>query len=68
MPDNCILNSTFRLLSRNTSALNNVLRSAPGGENLNEAKGDIRTKKKPRKEKCMRHFVHTTLSARGGEQ
>lgn len=46
MPDNCILNSTFRSLSRNTNILNNVLRSAPGGENLNEAKGDVRDQDK----------------------
>lgn len=46
MPDNCILNSTFRLLSRNTNTPNNVLRSAPGGENLNEVKGDVRNQEK----------------------
>lgn len=42
MPDNCILNSTFRLLPRTITILKNILRIAPGGENLNEAKGDIR--------------------------
>lgn len=46
MPDNCILNRTFRSLSRNTNILNNVLRSAPGGENLNEVKGDVRDQEK----------------------
>lgn len=68
MPDNCILNSTFRSLSRNTNILNNVLRSAPGGENLNEAKGDVGDQEKTCKGKCMRHFVHTTPKSRGGEQ
>lgn len=48
---------------------NSILRTTPGGKNLNETKGDVRDQEKtPQRNVYEAFLAYDTESGRGGEQ